>query len=627
MERNNYMIQEYDIIVVGAGHAGCEAAAAAANMGSKVLLVTMNMNTIAHMSCNPAMGGIAKGQIIREIDALGGYSGVVTDKSMIQFRMLNRSKGPAMWSPRAQSDRMRFAEEWRLSLESIDNVDFWQEMVSELIVENHRIVGVKTSIGLEIKAKAVILTNGTFLNGLIHIGEKQFGGGRSGERAATGITEQLVQLGFEAGRMKTGTPPRVDGRSLDYNKMEEQKGDEKPGKFSYLESSKPLTNQRSCHITYTNTEVHEILQTGFEKSPMFNGRIQGLGPRYCPSIEDKINRFSDRNRHQIFVEPEGWNTVEIYVNGFSTSLPEDVQFKAIRKIPGFESVKMFRPGYAIEYDFFPPTQLSNTLETNLIENLYFAGQINGTTGYEEAACQGLMAGINAHLKIKEEQPLVLKRNEAYIGVLIDDLINKGTDEPYRMFTSRAEFRLLLRQDNADLRLTKKSNKLGLASDERLKQVLKKENETKQLKKELSEIQFKPLEVQERLASLSSAPIKDRSSLATILKRPEITINDFKTFSNEVNNKLNSYTEDVIEQTEIQVKYQTYIERELHNSEKISNLENLKIKKTFDYNQLPSLSAEAKEKLMKVKPETLGQASRISGVSPSDVSVLMVYLGR
>ncbi|WP_421763778.1 tRNA uridine-5-carboxymethylaminomethyl(34) synthesis enzyme MnmG [Ekhidna sp.] len=621
------MLQEYDIIVVGAGHAGCEAAAAAANMGSKVLLVTMNMNTIAHMSCNPAMGGIAKGQIVREIDALGGYSGIVTDKSMIQFRMLNRSKGPAMWSPRAQSDRMRFAEEWRLSLEGIKNLDFWQEMVSGLIVKDNRIIGVKTGIGLEIKAKAVVLTNGTFLNGLIHIGEKQFGGGRSGERAATGITEQLVELGFESGRMKTGTPPRVDGRSLDYTKMEEQEGDEMPGKFSYLESSRPLTKQRSCHITYTNPEVHEILQTGFEKSPMFTGRIQGLGPRYCPSIEDKINRFAERNRHQIFVEPEGWDTVEIYVNGFSTSLPEDVQYKALQKVPGFENVKMFRPGYAIEYDFFPPTQLSNTLETNLIEGLYFAGQINGTTGYEEAACQGMMAGINAHQKIHENEAFILKRNEAYIGVLIDDLINKGTDEPYRMFTSRAEFRLLLRQDNADLRLTELSNKMGLASNERLNQVQKKREQTEKLIRILHEIQFKPADALEHLEALSSAPIKDRSSLATILKRPEITMYDFKIFSGEIEKVLNSFSAEVIEQTEIQIKYQTYIDREQQNSEKMNNLENLKIKKSFDYNQLPSLSAEAKEKLLKIKPETLGQASRISGVSPSDVSVLMVYLGR
>ncbi|MEQ9402301.1 MAG: tRNA uridine-5-carboxymethylaminomethyl(34) synthesis enzyme MnmG [Cyclobacteriaceae bacterium] len=621
------MLPEYDIIVVGAGHAGCEAAAAAANMGSKVLLVTMNMNTIAHMSCNPAMGGIAKGQIIREIDALGGYSGIVTDKSMIQFRMLNRSKGPAMWSPRAQSDRMRFAEEWRLSLEGTANVDFWQEMVSGLLVKNGKLIGVKTSIGLEIKAKAVVLTNGTFLNGLIHIGEKQFGGGRSGERAATGITEQLVDLGFESGRMKTGTPPRVDGRSLNYDRMEEQEGDELPGKFSYLDSTRPLSTQRSCHITYTNSDVHDILQTGFEKSPMFTGRIQGLGPRYCPSIEDKINRFAERERHQIFVEPEGWNTVEIYVNGFSTSLPENVQYKALTKIPGFEHVKMFRPGYAIEYDFFPPTQLSLTLETKLIENLYFAGQINGTTGYEEAGCQGLMAGINAHQKIHNKEPFILKRNEAYIGVLIDDLINKGTEEPYRMFTSRAEFRLLLRQDNADLRLTELSHKLGLASDERLKQTLGKKNQTIDLITHLNKIRIKPNDANELLASISSAPIKDTSSLSTILKRPEISVTDLCIFSSEIEQLITSYSNEIIEQAEIQIKYETYIEREQINSEKMNSLENLRIKPGFNYNELPSLSAEAKEKLLKIQPETLGQASRISGVSPSDVSVLMVYLGR
>ncbi|WP_420576611.1 tRNA uridine-5-carboxymethylaminomethyl(34) synthesis enzyme MnmG [Ekhidna sp.] len=621
------MLQEYDVIVVGAGHAGCEAAAAAANMGSKTLLVTMNMNTIAHMSCNPAMGGIAKGQIIREIDALGGYSGIVTDKSMIQFRMLNRSKGPAMWSPRAQSDRMRFAEEWRLALESIHNLDFWQEMVNGILVKDGRVVGVKTGLGLEIKAKSVVLTNGTFLNGLIHIGEKQFGGGRSGERAATGITEQLVGLGFESGRMKTGTPPRVDGRSLDYSKMEEQEGDEIPGKFSYLESSRPLSTQRSCHITYTNPEVHEILQTGFEQSPMFTGRIQGLGPRYCPSIEDKINRFAERDRHQIFVEPEGWNTIEIYVNGFSTSLPEEVQLKALQKVPGFEKVKMFRPGYAIEYDFFPPTQLSNTLETKLVENLYFAGQINGTTGYEEAGCQGLIAGINAHLKVHEQEPFILKRNEAYIGVLIDDLINKGTEEPYRMFTSRAEFRLLLRQDNADIRLTEKSHRIGLANNDRLDQVNKKINQTNEFKSFLENTKFKPQEIEDKLSSLSSAPIKDTSSLSTILKRPEISIYDFKIFSGSIENKLKEFNPEIIEQAEIQIKYQTYIQREHENSQKMNNLENLRINKSFDYNKLPSLSAEAKEKLLKIKPETLGQASRISGVSPSDVSVLMVYLGR
>ncbi len=621
------MHQEYDIIVVGAGHAGCEAAAAAANLGSKTLLVTMNMNTIAHMSCNPAMGGIAKGQIIREIDALGGYSGIITDKTMIQFRMLNRSKGPAMWSPRAQSDRMRFAEEWRLALENIHNLDFWQEMVNGLLVENGKVTGIKTGIGLEIKSKAVILTNGTFLNGLIHIGEKQFGGGRAGERAATGITEQLIDLGFETGRMKTGTPPRVDGRSLDYSKMEEQEGDQMTSKFSYLDATRPLINQRSCYITYTNPEVHDILQSGFEQSPMFQGRIQGLGPRYCPSIEDKINRFSDRNRHQLFVEPEGWNTIEIYVNGFSTSLPEDIQYKALRKVPGFENVKMFRPGYAIEYDFFPPTQLNTSLQTNLIENLYFAGQINGTTGYEEAACQGLMAGINAHLKIANEQPFILQRDEAYIGVLIDDLINKGTDEPYRMFTSRAEFRLLLRQDNADLRLTEKSFKLGLATKERYQQMLSKRESTKELIASLKGIQLKPLEAQEGLTKLSSAPIKDKTSLYTLLKRPELNMNDLRLISPQVEQLLNNNSLEVLEQAEIQIKYETYIDREKQNSEKMSKLENLKIKDSFDYHQLISLSSEAKEKLSRIKPATLGQASRISGVSPSDVSILMVYLGR
>ena len=621
------MLQEYDVIVVGAGHAGCEAAAAAANMGSSVLLVTMNMNTIAQMSCNPAMGGIAKGQIIREIDALGGYSGIVTDKTMIQFRMLNRSKGPAMWSPRAQSDRTRFAEEWRLTLEGIENLDFWQEMVTGLLVSQGKVKGVKTSIGLEIKAKSVILTNGTFLNGRIHIGEKQFGGGRAGEGAAKGITEELIELGFSAGRMKTGTPPRVDGRSLDYEKMEEQEGDLTPAKFSYLRATKPLSQQRSCHITYTNENVHEVLQTGFEKSPMFQGRIQGLGPRYCPSIEDKINRFSDRNRHQIFVEPEGWNTVEIYVNGFSTSLPEEVQYKALQLIPGFEKAKMFRPGYAIEYDFFQPTQLNATLETKLIEHLYFAGQINGTTGYEEAACQGLMAGINAHLKIQEKEPFLLKRNEAYIGVLIDDLINKGTDEPYRMFTSRAEYRLLLRQDNADLRLTERSFHLGLANKTRYEEMISKKDATALLTKELKTIKLKPEEAKPHLTSLSSAPLKDKSSLHTILKRPEIKLNDFRSFSETIGNTLKDFSQEVSEQAEIQVKYETYIEREQENSEKMNRLEDLKIHESFDYSKLVSLSAEAKEKLSHIKPRTLGQASRISGVSPSDISILMVYLGR
>lgn len=621
------MLQEYDIIVVGAGHAGCEAAAAAANLGSSVLLITMNMNSIAQMSCNPAMGGIAKGQIIREIDALGGYSGIITDKTMIQFRMLNRSKGPAMWSPRAQSDRMRFAEEWRLTLEAIQNLDFWQEMVTGLIIKGNKVTGVKTSIGLEIKAKSVILTNGTFLNGLIHIGEKQFGGGRAGERSATGLTEELESLGFTAGRMKTGTPPRVDGRSLDYAKMEEQKGDTMPSKFSYLSATKPLEQQRSCHITYTNERVHEVLQTGFEKSPMFQGRIKGLGPRYCPSIEDKINRFADRNRHQIFVEPEGWNTVEIYVNGFSTSLPQNVQHEALRLIPGFEKAKMFRPGYAIEYDFFQPTQLNLTLETKLIEHLYFAGQINGTTGYEEAGCQGLMAGINAHLKLQDQDPLILKRNEAYIGVLIDDLINKGTDEPYRMFTSRAEYRLLLRQDNADLRLTEKSFKLGLATQQRFNEMIEKENATKSLTEKLREIKLKPEEARPHLTKLSSAPLKDKSSLHAILKRPEIKLDDFSGFSKSIAETICSFKQEVSEQAEIQIKYETYIQREQENSDKMNRLENLKISEKFDFSKLTSLSAEAQEKLTEIRPKTLGQASRISGVSPSDISILMVYLGR
>lgn len=621
------MLQKYDIIVVGAGHAGCEAAAAAANLGSKVLLVTMNMNTIAHMSCNPAMGGVAKGQIIREIDALGGYSGIITDKSMIQFRMLNRSKGPAMWSPRAQSDRMRFAEEWRLALEKTANLDFWQDMVSELLFTNGKLCGVRTTLGTEINADAVVLTNGTFLNGLIHIGNKNFGGGRSGEKSAKGITEQLVQLGFEAGRMKTGTPPRVDGRSLDYTKMEEQLGDTEPTKFSFLPDTTPLKEQRSCWITYTNPEVHDILQTGFEQSPMFTGRIQGLGPRYCPSIEDKINRFAERDRHQLFVEPEGWNTIEIYVNGFSTSLPEEVQYKAMTKIPGFEKAKMFRPGYAIEYDFFPPTQLSDTLQTRQIENLFFAGQINGTTGYEEAACQGLIAGINAHLKVRKKDPFILKRNEAYIGVLIDDLINKGTDEPYRMFTSRAEYRLLLRQDNADLRLTEKSYNLGLATKQRYEHTKQKESDTSSLLTQLNKEKVKPSEALAPLHALHSAPIKDTSSLSTILKRPEININNLSNISNSANEVISHYRDEIREQAEIQIKYAHYIERERQNSEKMIALEQLTIKEDFNYLQLTSLSSEAKEKLQKVRPSTLGQASRISGVSPSDVSILMVYLSK
>ncbi|MAE82544.1 MAG: tRNA uridine-5-carboxymethylaminomethyl(34) synthesis enzyme MnmG [Flammeovirgaceae bacterium] len=621
------MFPEYDVIVVGAGHAGCEAAAAAANMGSKVLLATMNMNTIAQMSCNPAMGGVAKGQIVREVDALGGYSGIISDKSMIQFRMLNKSKGPAMWSPRVQSDRMRFAEEWRLALEATPNVDFWQEMIIGIVVKDKRAVGVRTSLGIEIKAKSVVLTNGTFLNGLIHIGEKQFGGGRAGERKATGITEQLIELGFESGRMKTGTPPRIDGRSLDYTKMEEQKGDENPEKFSYLDSTTPLKEQRSCWITYTSPEVHGVLQTGFEKSPMFNGRIKGLGPRYCPSIEDKINRFAERDRHQIFVEPEGWNTVEVYVNGFSTSLPEDVQYKALTKIPGFENAKMFRPGYAIEYDFFPPTQLNQTLETKLISNLYFAGQINGTTGYEEAACQGLMAGINAHLKVQEKDAFILNRSDAYIGVLIDDLINKGTNEPYRMFTSRAEYRLLLRQDNADLRLTPKGYEIGLATEHRYDLTMAKMHETKRLINDLKQKKHKPADFNPMLESIDSAPVKDTSSMYQVLKRPNITLEILSSIDPELKKYLESFNTDVKEQAEIQIKYETYIERERENSEKMTALENRKINPDFDYSQISSLSSEAREKLLKIKPSTLGQASRISGVSASDVSILMVYLNK
>lgn len=621
------MFDKYDIIVVGAGHAGCEAAAAAANMGSKVLLITMNMGVIAQMSCNPAMGGVAKGQIVREIDALGGCSGIITDKSMIQFRMLNRSKGPAMWSPRAQSDRMRFAEEWRLQLENNPNVHFWQEMVNGLIIKEGKVCGVKTSLGLQIESKAVILTNGTFLNGIIHIGEKQMGGGRSAEKAATGITEQLVTLGFEAGRMKTGTPPRVDGRSLDYSKMEEQKGDEYPSKFSYSDETKPLSVQRSCYITYTNKTVHKTLEEGFDRSPMFNGRIQGLGPRYCPSIEDKINRFAERERHQIFVEPEGWNTVEVYVNGFSTSLPEDIQYKAIRKIEGFENAKMFRPGYAIEYDFFPPTQLNMSLETKLIENLYFAGQINGTTGYEEAACQGLMAGINAHRKINEQESLILKRSEAYIGVLIDDLINKGTNEPYRMFTSRAEFRILLRQDNADLRLTPIGHQIGLASQQRLDKVNIKKEALAKLQNDLKQKRFTPNEINNALQALQTATIKDKQSIYQLLKRPEINIDSLRNIHTEIETYLSKYDKEILEQAEIQTKYESYIEKEYQLAEKMTNMEDFQIVPTFDYDKIPSLSAESREKLKKVKPQTLGQASRVSGVTPADISILMVYLGR
>ncbi|NEM96370.1 tRNA uridine-5-carboxymethylaminomethyl(34) synthesis enzyme MnmG [Pontibacter burrus] len=620
------MFPEYDIIVVGAGHAGCEAAAAAAKMGSKVLLATMNMNTIAQMSCNPAMGGVAKGQIVREVDALGGMSGIITDETMIQFRMLNKSKGPAMWSPRAQSDRMRFAEAWRLSLEQTENVDFWQEMVTAIEVEQGRAVGVRTSLGITICGKAVILTNGTFLNGIIHIGEKQLGGGRSAEKSAKGLTEQLVSLGFEAGRMKTGTPPRVDGRSLDYSRMEEQFGDENPSKFSYTETT-PLAKQRSCFITYTNSDVHEILKTGFEKSPMFQGRIQGLGPRYCPSIEDKINRFADRDRHQIFVEPEGWSTVEVYVNGFSSSLPEDVQLKALRKIVGFENAKMFRPGYAIEYDFFPPTQLNLTLETKLVENLYFAGQINGTTGYEEAACQGLMAGINAHNKINEKAPFILKRSEAYIGVLIDDLVNKGTEEPYRMFTSRAEHRILLRQDNADIRLTRLGYELGLADESRLKAVDKKIAETAEIIAYLNNKPIEPGDINSMLESLGSAPIVEKQRAGQLIKRPNIEIQHIAEAVPAIKEYLSKFKADSVEQAEIAVKYESYIEKENTMAAKMSELENYIIKDKINYRNIPALSAEAKEKLLKVQPETIGQASRISGVSPADISVLMVYLGK
>ena len=620
------MLPEYDVIVVGAGHAGCEAAAAAANMGSKVLLVTMNMGTIAQMSCNPAMGGVAKGQIVREIDALGGQSGIISDKSMIQFRMLNMSKGPAMWSPRTQNDRMRFAEEWRLALEAIPNVDFWQEMAKEIIVEDGKARGIKTALGIEIRSRAVVLTNGTFLNGKIHIGEKNFGGGRTGEKSATGLTEQLVSLGFESGRMKTGTPPRVDGRSLDYSKMEEQPGDLIPGKFSYSDT-KPLEKQISCWITYTNEDVHAELREGFEKSPMFSGRIKGLGPRYCPSIEDKINRFADRDRHQIFVEPEGWNTIEIYVNGFSTSLPEDIQHQALTKIPGFEKAKMFRPGYAIEYDFFPPTQLRLTLETQLIDSLYFAGQINGTTGYEEAACQGLMAGINAHNKVHEKDPFILKRSEAYIGVLIDDLVNKGTLEPYRMFTSRAEYRILLRQDNADLRLTELGHKLGLASDERMEKVIDKKNDIKNLTSELAKVKVEPDLVNEELIGLSTATIREKILAVNLIRRPEIGMEALKTLNPEIKTLLNKYSKEVLDQVEIEVKYESYIDREQKLAEKIGSLDGYKIKSDFEYDRVKALSAEGREKLKKIRPETIGQASRISGVSPADISILTIYLGK
>ena len=620
------MFDKYDVIVVGAGHAGCEAAAVAANLGSKVLLITMNMETIAQMSCNPAMGGVAKGQIVREIDAMGGYSGIITDKTTLQFRMLNSSKGPAMWSPRAQSDRKRFAEEWRLALERTPNVDFWQDTATSLLIEDDRVCGVKTSLGIKISSRAVVLTNGTFLNGIIHIGEKKFGGGRTGEKSATGITEQLVELGFEAGRMKTGTPPRVDGRSLDYSKMEEQWGDEKRGRFSYTNVELP-TEQRCCWITYTNSEVHETLKEGFEKSPMFTGRIKGLGPRYCPSIEDKINRFAERDRHQIFVEPEGWNTVEIYVNGFSTSLPEDVQYRALTKIPGFENAKMFRPGYAIEYDFFPPTQLSLTLETKKIKNLYFAGQINGTTGYEEAACQGFMAGINAHLKINEKDELILKRSESYIGVLIDDLVTKGTEEPYRMFTSRAEHRLLLRQDNADIRLSQIGQKLGLINDERLEKVNQKIKNADTIVAYLKNTSIAPNTINSILETQGTPGISQNVKLFALITRPQISFEDLRKADSNFNTILNSYDQETVEQAEIKVKYESYFEKELEIVDKMKRMEDQIINPEFNYRELVSLSKEAREKLMKIKPRTLGQASRISGVSPSDISVLMVHMSR
>ena len=620
--------KEYDVIVVGGGHAGSEAAAAAANLGSKTLLITMNLQNIGQMSCNPAMGGIAKGQIIREIDALGGYSGIVSDNTAIQFKMLNKSKGPAMWSPRVQSDRMRFAEAWRLMLEGTKNLDFYQEMVSGILVEGEKIVGVKTSLGIEVRGKTVVLTNGTFLNGLIHIGEKQFGGGRAGERAAHGITKELVDLGFESGRMKTGTPPRVDGRSLDFSKMIVQPGDVSPEKFSYLKSTKPLTHQRDCHMSHTSLEVHDLLREGFDRSPMFNGAINSVGPRYCPSIEDKINRFADKDSHQLFVEPEGWDTVEYYVNGFSTSLPEDVQFKALRSVKGFENVKFFRPGYAIEYDFFPPTQLRHTLETKNIKGLYFAGQINGTTGYEEAASQGLMAGINAHLKVKEQQPLIIKRNEAYIGVLIDDLITKGTEEPYRMFTSRAEYRTLLRQDNADFRLTPMSHNIGLASDERLRLMEEKKQKSEAFVDFFKESSVTPEVINTILEEKDSAIVKQSDKLFKPLSRPNITMQDMQKID-FVTSYINQHDLDheVLQQTEIQIKYAGYIAKEKNNADKLNRLEGIKIPEGFDYSKLKSLSYEAKEKLSAIKPVTVSQASRISGVSPNDISVMLVYMGR
>ena len=620
------MFPEYDIIVVGAGHAGCEAAAAAANMGSKVLLVTMNMQTIAQMSCNPAMGGIAKGQIVREIDALGGYSGIVSDESMIQFRMLNRSKGPAMWSPRSQNDRMLFALKWREMLENTQNLEFYQDMVKELLIENNRATGVVTGLGHRIKARAVVLTNGTFLNGVIHIGEKRFGGGRVAEKAAEGITEQLVSLGFESNRLKTGTPPRVDGRSLDYSKMEEQAGDETISGFSYLETKKPK-KQKSCWITYTSAEVHETLKTGFDRSPMYSGRIEGVGPRYCPSIEDKINRFAERERHQLFVEPEGWNTVEVYVNGFSTSLPEEVQYEALRKVKGFENVRFFRPGYAIEYDYFPPTQLNYNLETKQIENLFFAGQINGTTGYEEAAGQGIMAGINAHLKTINERPLILKRSEAYIGVLIDDLINKGTQEPYRMFTSRAEFRTLLRQDNADLRLTEISYRLGLASQERMNKVVEKQKSVNSIKQILNSYFIEPQSINDFLGQIGNAPIAEKQKASKLLLRPDIQLATLEKQVPGMDDLLREFSEAEKEQAEIQIKYQVYIDKEKELVSRMKEMEELIIPEQFDYRKIQALGVEAREKLNRIRPQTLGQASRISGINPTDVQILMVFMGR
>lgn len=619
---------KYDVIVVGAGHAGCEAAAAAANLGVKTLLITMNLQTIAQMSCNPAVGGIAKGQIVREIDALGGYMGIITDKTAIQFKMLNQSKGPAMWSPRAQSDRMRFAEQWRLTLESLSNLDMYQEMVTELIVENNVVKGIKTQLGVEFNADAVILTNGTFLNGQIHIGDKSYGGGRAGEAASKGITEDLLKLGFESGRMKTGTPPRVDARSLDFSKMTEQPGDDNPQKFSYSFQTSPLKTQRSCYMTYTSQKVHDLLREGFNRSPLFTGTIQGVGPRYCPSIEDKIDRFASKERHLLFIEPEGWDTIEVYVNGFSTSLPFDIQDKALRLVPGFEQVKFLRYGYAIEYDYFPPTQLLNTLETKLVENLYFAGQINGTTGYEEAAAQGIMAGINAALKIKNEEPFILKRDEAYIGVLIDDLITKGTEEPYRMFTSRAEYRTLLRQDNADVRLTPKGYALGLASEERMNRVIEKNQKVEKLIEFLQESSITPAFINPILESKESAPINQSMKMFKIAARPQLTFDDIKTFPGVSDFILkHELDEEMLNQVDIYIKYSGYIDKEKNNADKLNRLENIKIPRTFDYNKVKNISIEARQKLIKIQPETISQASRISGVSPSDISVLLVYMGR